>query len=946
MKKKLLSAVLALTMGATCAAGLAACGNKDSDPLARVIDGLRGMYMDKYTNANTPSDFEVAGQYPVDGVNYVINWTVDVTDGVVVSEMNATTKMVTIDVDERATADIIYNLTASVTVGKKSDSITFANLKVPAYKVHSHAEYLAAADGDSLDVIGVVTGFAKKGDGASYNCIYFEDNDGGYYAYNLSELPEGLAIGDKVEVVGIADTYYNTRQLKSGTATIVNNDNTVTPTDITDVVAAATSAKDEKLLNYLCQLVTIKGVTVHNNWSDATYFGFKLGNVDSYVRISSSDCPTGAANQTALKAAHAGNLGKSATVTGVAVQYNGSFYLVPVSGEAFSEFAERDLSDADKVAEELAAVSVDTKYSANGTFDLPVPTFSGVEFSWVSDNAAIVVSEDGKKITVKTGDAAVTVKLTLTVTCGEVTDTKVFEITVEPLKLDHAGTAADPFSISDVLKIFATLESGKNYQVDGKDAKVYIKGYITDVGELNGTYGLKNIYIADFASDSKEESAYLYNINWNDVVVKGDANPLGLGDLIVVSGCLKNFNGTYEVADGKFDGSTKEYAVITSWTTAAELLPEHEGTEADPFSVLDAQKVFATLKSGETYQVDGADKQVYIVGYIVDAGAINGNYGLKNVYIADEVTGSKADAVYLYNINWNDVVAKADANPLKVGDLIVVYGFLKNFNGTYEVADGKPDGNTKVYATITKWEQGNLTDTQKVGYVKNNLTIPEELTGDLALPTAALDGVTLAFVSDNEAVVVDTENKKLVVTRGSADVSVTLSVTITCGEAVETADIYVTVKAEVVSSANVTFNFSEASTKKGTKLDNDTALELFNSAKADSGLVSVAVTNIYDGNGSGGGDYEQKSGFLKTGTSSAAGQLKLTFDKNVSKIVVKCQGWPSGTNTISVNGSDAKTLSSSEVENLEFELATASEEVTIDLANRGFILEIVVYFAD
>lgn len=152
------------------------------------------------------------------------------------------------------------------------------------------------------------------------------------------------------------------------------------------------------------------------------------------------------------------------------------------------------------------------------------------------------------------------------------------------------------------------------------------------------------------------------------------------------------------------------------------------------------------------------------------------------------------------------------------------------------------------------------------------------------------------------------------------------------------------------------YTFTGTTTAKGTLLKNDTALTLFGNSTTSDALVSVAVMNIYEGNGQGGA-YENQSGFLKTGTSKAAGQLVLTFaeGKKATKVEIKCHDWyksdaihPTNSNSVAVNDSDA-VLAPYNTEGtpavLTFELDGTSNVVTLDFTNRVFIFEIIVTFA-
>ena len=119
--------------------------------------------------------------------------------------------------------------------------------------------------------------------------------------------------------------------------------------------------------------------------------------------------------------------------------------------------------------------------------------------------------------------------------------------------------------------------------------------------------------------------------------------------------------------------------------------------------------------------------------------------------------------------------------------------------------------------------------------------------------------------------------------------------------------------------------------------------------KNNSHVKSVSATRIYDGNGTGGA-YEDTAGLLKTGTSSATGQIVFTLDGLANKVEILCHdfykkssSYPTNSNTVAVNDSEAVLApynTSATFGTLEFELAEASKTITIDINKRVFIKEI------
>lgn len=149
--------------------------------------------------------------------------------------------------------------------------------------------------------------------------------------------------------------------------------------------------------------------------------------------------------------------------------------------------------------------------------------------------------------------------------------------------------------------------------------------------------------------------------------------------------------------------------------------------------------------------------------------------------------------------------------------------------------------------------------------------------------------------------------------------------------------------------ASVTFDFSTL-TGTGTELTNDTALTTFTGVASSENhtLTSLAVKKIFDGTGLGGAK-PSEAGLIKTGTSAENGQLVFTFGAKVVKVEIVChdfynaeEKYPTNKTTIAVNGSE--TQLAPYTEDTTFELAEASNTVTIDVAKRIYISSIVVYF--
>ena len=130
--KKLLSAVFALTIGVTCTASLAACGDdKDGVNYTEVVNGAIDQVKEMYGKASyneTDASFAVLGKTQYNGIECAITWTVSqevATYMSVGTELDSDNK-VTISVNSRPEADVAYKLTATATAGNESAKHEFS----------------------------------------------------------------------------------------------------------------------------------------------------------------------------------------------------------------------------------------------------------------------------------------------------------------------------------------------------------------------------------------------------------------------------------------------------------------------------------------------------------------------------------------------------------------------------------------------------------------------------------------------------------------------------------------------------------------------------------------------------------------------------------------------------------------------------------------------------
>ena len=145
-------------------------------------------------------------------------------------------------------------------------------------------------------------------------------------------------------------------------------------------------------------------------------------------------------------------------------------------------------------------------------------------------------------------------------------------------------------------------------------------------------------------------------------------------------------------------------------------------------------------------------------------------------------------------------------------------------------------------------------------------------------------------------------------------------------------------------TATFTFNFSTSDTKDISAADLKNAFSS-NGLSAES---ASGISKIFKGNPQSG--QFQGANFIKTGSSSAAGTMTLTFPSNVkiSKVTVNCHGWnTSSNNTISINGSGAQTASKSgSPADLVFNLDNPTNVLSFNCNKRVFIFSVTVEYTE
>lgn len=444
------------------------------------------------------------------------------------------------------------NYTDSEPVTKTYD----AEAPAPA-EVMTRAEFIAAADSSSVAVAGKVSAMTAvtKNDVTSYN-VYLQDNDGGYYAYGVAAIPEGLAVGMEIKVSGNKTVYNGLNEITNATIEITDNTvSAVTPIDVTGKIG-----NNDELLALQSSLVTVNSAVITSVTVDAkknrTNVVLTVGDKTVTFYIGGSQV-VDATQQSAITESFKANEGKTVDVTALVSLFSNTAQLIPANAEPI------------------------TNIHTDVAVQLPVPVVE------IDDNGVVTVTVDANavKAVYTIGDATEPVDYDAN---NKPVLTKGQTITVTAI---GDGTA---YSDSDaVVKKYIGVMTHAEYAAAAKDAEVCVKGIVT-------AFSGKNVYLQD-----GDGGYYAF---------KSTAVPenLAVGMEVKVTG-VKDVYKSFEAAKFALDEIINATIVITNATpaTVAPVDVTSKVGNEDELKVLQNTLTIVkgvTITSVKTTQSDGKDR--------------------------------------------------------------------------------------------------------------------------------------------------------------------------------------------------------------------------------------------------------------------------------------------------------------------------------------------------
>ena len=218
--KKLIAVLLALCLLLSLGLALA----EEDSGLRDARSYVNLMYKNK--PASTPKDYTLIGSVPGDGDPYIVEWTTD-ADSIVITRLED--GMVKIDVDENSTKELHYTLTATITEGDASVSVSFERFVPAAINLDLMTEEEIVAVAYTLEdqaklpaptalhgvIVAIPSAYSDKYDNITVNIQVGGLSDQLIQCYRLKGGAD-LKEGDEIAVFGTIKNYKGTIEFDAG----------------------------------------------------------------------------------------------------------------------------------------------------------------------------------------------------------------------------------------------------------------------------------------------------------------------------------------------------------------------------------------------------------------------------------------------------------------------------------------------------------------------------------------------------------------------------------------------------------------------------------------------------------------------------------------------------------------------------------------------------------
>lgn len=517
--------------------GLASCNNSGTDVLEQAAPKVMFNY-DSLTGA-----VDIARIVKVD--SYTVNVTWQASDSrITITEKNDNLYSLSPEIPAYGAEDYKFNLTATLsydgaTTQKEWKDIVVKASTVDPSTVKSFETVSALFDSfkaGEIKLQATGTNVSVKGTVAEFT--YYNGNHGGFYVTDGvkailvygNSLSEGINIGDVVQVQGFLTNYGDLIQFSYSdelctTVTVLStNDSTRLPDAVDSSVKELTDVNGATDMDKYSLRYRITATVVDDG---STSYPIKLTDSDTEKVLTVYSGGMETAPYDALKTF----VGKKVSLEILYYGYCSSQYRVLFFGTA-DDITEVAMTDEEKLASSVdeAKNLFSSEYTEDAEITLPATSanFSEFGYTWSveEDSEGVTIDAETGTLTITRGESQTTGKVKVVVSNGTLSEEAVISFTI-------AASRPVLLSVTDLYNTVKDLESGASYATT-----LSAVGWVS---EIVTAYDASFNNITFMMTDGTTEFEVFHMVGGENLAV---------GDLIAVSGSVKNYNGTLEFNSG------------------------------------------------------------------------------------------------------------------------------------------------------------------------------------------------------------------------------------------------------------------------------------------------------------------------------------------------------------------------------------------------------------
>ena len=248
---------------------------------------------------------------------------------------------------------------------------------------------------------------------------------------------------------------------------------------------------------------------------------------------------------------------------------------------------------------------------------------------------------------------------------------------IQPTEPSGEGTLASPYNVA------AAIQKCQEIGQTASTEKYYVKGYVMADAEASDQYGNITINIADDKAGGQTFTGFQLAGSDGSKLTSGfKANK---GDEVDIYGAIYNYNGKTPETVGKgaayivtINGKRTD---DTSGGGGEEISPAGDGSQTSPFNI--AAAIAKCKEIGTTLSTD----KFYIKGIVIKGGTVSGGYGNVTFDMGD--AANSTNLFKAFQVSGTNGTKLADGYEVKVGDEVLIYGPIYNYNGKTPETGGK-----------------------------------------------------------------------------------------------------------------------------------------------------------------------------------------------------------------------------------------------------------------